>query len=463
MKENGVKKLLFEINKNKKHFDFLKELKNDDDFLTRIKEKCRKISLKEKKISPIELQKIYERLNPSKEFENNWKLLSKREINEIPNILFYSVGKTPRLINHKKALYSYLEYACEIKKYFAIRRMFILILVKGDSEKIDKYLLLKVVFNALKGSSKKSIEEFCREIERLNLYKKDGLNLLYKEIKEKGMENIDDILKTIRIEKTNFSDNLGKEFIEVVFNQYQRSTVSHDGLKNIMKLLKELECDKSGYPWRITIVESLFKPYEKININCSNSQKIIESYIDKVIGDPRRNPHNWEELEEEKKTYLKWQIDKTFKSFIKIINHITSDQEYTSETWEKRKKIHSKMYEKGLINDAFLILGSSVKKDAEQRFLDDSKLAIGEMSQDSRKAALIMKIQGFTILEYSHEGAMRIWEDVEDAPIIQVDKIYDPQLDLRKKTRRNKIIHDSGGSWIYKFEDFLKDEFGISL
>ena len=89
----------------------------------------------------------------------------------------------------------------------------------------------------------------------------------------------------------------------------------------------------------------------------------------------------------------------------------------------KREELWKKIFKKGAISEACLILGLSVARVASGltenneglRYLSWSNLENAGHDQ----SVLLMKIRGetnITVAEWSHNGAFRLWADSEKAP-----------------------------------------------
>ena len=408
-----------------------------------------------------DIKGIYEAILEEQGFTKDWENVDSKILRKVHYVLNYSSEPDgPRLIDFYESLEFLLVYLGRLKKYSLIKYLVIEIFKSFSISSNLRARLLSKGLEGLKARDKGSIKEFVNNVESLNLFEPKGLTNLFDALIGLSDDRGELLLISVCLDKNSFVGHLGKLFSLVLVERLE-SISSFQDHKEIIRLLKLLNYN-SGHEQRNVIVKGLLLPFQKERPG-QDSQREIISYIDLVLGDPRRNSHNWFELEEARAIYLKWQIGKVLDLFFKIIDASTSNDDHSAETWQKRRTIHMRLYELDLFDDAFLILGARSEK-FKNKFIAEDDLPTGRMAQEPDNAALLLKVRGYTILEFSIGGAMRIWGSEERAPEIMTHKEYSISGDLKIECKRPKISHDAHGAWVSKFlNGFIWKELGEKI
>ena len=140
----------------------------------------------------------------------------------------------------------------------------------------------------------------------------------------------------------------------------------------------------------------------------------------------------------------------------------------------EREKLWKKIFKKGAISEACLILGWSVAHVAREltennedlRYLSWSNLENAGHDQ----SVLLMKIRGetnITVAEWSHNGAFRLWADSEKAPKLY-QKEYKGLPELQKD--KHELMHNSdqkqahiGSRWVYKIQKMIEQYTNVDI
>ena len=188
-------------------------------------------------------------------------------------------------------------------------------------------------------------------------------------------------------------------------------------------------------------------------------KKAIEGFTNNYLGDPRANPR-WRGVKDEiVQVVVRWKVGVTLEAFFALLDHVAHTDSTHDRHWQARKEFWQGYLDRGKITAAWVVLGKTYLND--RKFLNADNLKFGEFSAQvgikRSHCAIIMQISGHTITEWSHVGALRIWEgDDKRAPQLYQD-IYHPD-DLR-----NLKTHEDGYiphhiNWQQRAQDILESE-----
>ena len=188
--------------------------------------------------------------------------------------------------------------------------------------------------------------------------------------------------------------------------------------------------------------------------------KSILKVIDRNFLDPTAHEISWPEVrpelggEEMRKqcinTVKKWRVFKSINFFFDIIEKTVEKK--NAHQFPQRRKFWLGYFDKGLVDDACIILGSSarveiqkiVQVNEEYNSLAWSKLTGGTIDQCS----LLLDMGKVTVMEFSHNGACRVWDNNQNLDIPKLHKSKYSTVELRADCPDNQKFHHTGsGRW----------------
>lgn len=185
-----------------------------------------------------------------------------------------------------------------------------------------------------------------------------------------------------------------------------------------------------------------------------NIKDVIKKFLLARIGDPRLHPGAWQSINPRAtEVFLKWLAGDTLLQFFDLLSK-TAD-----EIWEYRKKFWMAYYNKGAIGDAWFALGRDAEAFGRQLKTRHPELSFGELvGAAANQSVLLMRLGGFVIVEWSHNGKCRFWDETDRrAPMLYL-KSYQA-LQLKDICRFEQIHHHSlNGTWQRQVASFLRHE-----
>lgn len=189
----------------------------------------------------------------------------------------------------------------------------------------------------------------------------------------------------------------------------------------------------------------------------------LKDYITRVLLAVLRDPrlHPWPQVHERaKQVFIRWLIGETIEEFFRLIDRSAEPK------WVYRRKFWMAYYRRGYISDVWVVLGPEARDEA-QRMGQTLRLPSGSYGMLSganrRQSALLLRIGSLTIMEWSHDGACRIWRDPRLAPPLY-QRVYDRE-DLMNRNYDKRILHHSSQDygWQRKLADYIRDQTGITV
>ncbi len=205
--------------------------------------------------------------------------------------------------------------------------------------------------------------------------------------------------------------------------------------------------------------ESLLKPF--INTDPSSELKdLIRNRLLRHFKDPRFKGNHWPNVQDNlRRVMTRWLVEIALEDFFNLLD----DTAYQFH-WEYRRAFWSAYLRKGLIEDAWVVLGRSAKLQAK-RYRGEQNLEYGKLiGGTASHSVLLLKIRNLIISEWSHNGACRIFlSDNSWAP-----KFY------RDEYSTNRLINDNAdgyfahrqsesGKWQYSIASYVRDHTGIMI
>lgn len=189
---------------------------------------------------------------------------------------------------------------------------------------------------------------------------------------------------------------------------------------------------------------ALLLPFAEESPTGSASLEMVCTWFVQRFGDPRFPAHDrrWRDvLPEAKNVICGWLVRKTFDQFFELISHTAYDYH-----WRYRKAFWMAYTQRNMVQEAFVVLGRSAR--IILRHIPEADLPNGELlGAEANHSVLLMRIEGTTVAEWSHNGKCRIWRRGNlDAPELYHAKYY--RDDLREDRDFAQVHYGSReGRW----------------
>lgn len=179
-------------------------------------------------------------------------------------------------------------------------------------------------------------------------------------------------------------------------------------------------------------------------------KKLLLTQLVEVFGDPRNQRADFWALvgPAYKRVLVRWLAGESMDALLSVITNSTANH-----MWPPRHAFWKGLYDRGLIDEAWVALSSSAYHDAGsmfQRTQNHIYTMSGKQVAKSRKdtCLLIMRIGRFTIVEGSHDYRIHVFQSSDPA----APQFYEDEYDAEEMTlplhHRNTRIHDQYGQWM---------------
>lgn len=218
---------------------------------------------------------------------------------------------------------------------------------------------------------------------------------------------------------------------------------------------------------RARLADALLLPFVTNNPPKSIQNKLQHFLLD-ALGDPRLGSGQWHGVDPSAKAVLlRWLVHTTLKDFFKIVSDASQHDANADRMWPYRNAFWTAYLNKGVIENAWVVLGSEVRRTARTRLNQIDRGSYAELmsgggAQPSH-AVLIMQIGDLVITEWSHTGKYRIWHlDSPNAPPFY-RRSYSRRRLIREPELDGSHNHAEGGSWQRRLAEEIRDRTGITV
>jgi hypothetical protein len=134
-------------------------------------------------------------------------------------------------------------------------------------------------------------------------------------------------------------------------------------------------------------------------------QRQVQDFLIEQLGNPQLRPGRWVGAEREAALIRRWLARASLKVFFGLIADYALDTQ-----WTYREAFWSACLRKGVIDDAWLVLGANVHASARaRRGLGGAFAKLDRAGASSDQSVLLLRIGPLLIAEWSHNGSMRAW------------------------------------------------------
>jgi hypothetical protein len=217
---------------------------------------------------------------------------------------------------------------------------------------------------------------------------------------------------------------------------------------------------------RTQFASTLLLPFE-INNPPRDIQELLQKFFLQQFGDPRTEPARWVGVPDNVRAVLRrWLVAETFEDFFRIVNLSQQLDPDADRQWKYRRAFWRAYFNKGVISDAWLVLGPDIQRVAASYLQIDPGMHATLKRGGGVRAShsvLILKIGNYMMTEWSHMGMWRMWNETsKSCPVL-----------YRKNYRRDDLvtnpvaqtIHSSprSASWQTKVAKTIRERTGINV
>jgi len=160
---------------------------------------------------------------------------------------------------------------------------------------------------------------------------------------------------------------------------------------------------------RPNLIEALLRPFQQQNINKAIRDAFLKVVLT-LLGDPRLKPGNWAFVPSPLREIVqRWLTEQSLRQFLDIVDRTADDN-----MWPYRRAFWEGVYEKGMIDEAWVALGADGKRLARSFFGSGAEFATlesGRRQIQPGQAVLLLRIGNGVVADWSHNGKCNIWSD----------------------------------------------------
>lgn len=220
---------------------------------------------------------------------------------------------------------------------------------------------------------------------------------------------------------------------------------------------------------RPKLAEALLLPWTNSASPTVEVQEAIFTFLLAHLKDPRIHRGNWHGINEAAVAVMRrWLARETLEEFFELIDQFALD-----DHWRYRRAFWMAYYKKGVLDDAWMVLGTRAHEAARTTF--DKNLGYGRLRPGSGAQAnhsvLIVRIGNLVFAEWTHNGKCRAWQRSDTkAPRLdgsQYDRtdLMQDSLQIDKRYSEPGISHINGeaGYWQEILAEFIYRRTNIRL
>jgi len=181
----------------------------------------------------------------------------------------------------------------------------------------------------------------------------------------------------------------------------------------------------------------------------------VRAFLQRHLGNPNISRGRWGGVPEaSRKVFLRWLAEDALAAFFEILDRTALDRQ-----WRERKAFWEDYLNENLISDAWLALGPTAGALANRVLKLPNGSCAALEGAASNQSVLIMRIRNITIVEWSHQGAARMWLDGHPS----VPKLYEPTYtaDRLRSPADIRIVHHVNLEWRGRTASWIKKQTGL--
>lgn len=263
----------------------------------------------------------------------------------------------------------------------------------------------------------------------------------------------------------------GSAIFAAALTRMDEASAKLEYVRRVFEWNKQLPASVVKSDLRVRFADALLKPWAQARASDEMKALLLNFFL-REYRDPRiekAREFYWEGVSDRAiSVVLNWLAGDALRDFMAIL------QSTADEIWRFRQKFWMAYYDRGLIDEAWLVLGQGAAMQA--RRLKDAKkpMYYGELRGASfDQSVLLLKIGDLIFTEWSHNGSLRAYRETDKA----APKLYRPSYHAADlKVAESLDFHDGlnmkpqlshmnseGGHWQRKARDFIRRHVGVTL
>lgn len=266
------------------------------------------------------------------------------------------------------------------------------------------------------------------------------------------------------LSKTGYAEAIGVELLSHLSNSPNSEmvrSVQHYHLDD-----KQLRFDK-----RVQVIEAMLSPWLKGKTSLNEDvRKSVQEWLLVRFHDPRLPVHDrsgWSGVNEEsKKVMFRWLVGESLDQFFAII-----DQMALEHQWKYRKAFWKAYHDKGMLDEAWVALGTDAKFYAKRIFGNNLSAAELDGGAQANQSVLIVRINDLILADWSHNGKCRAWK-IGDKWCPETYKmkyngfaLKSLSMQIVQTHQQDGISHQGSDSYLWqrRLSEFIYDQTGIRI
>ena len=398
--------------------------------------------------------------------------LNKKVFKKIPMVLPLSFENSDPLLDVHNFLKKYLDTLSTQNDSRSARKLFKSVLRNFDKFKDGD---LKQIFKTIRPLIIKSNNPLCKKLasihKKYDIISPDIVQIITDQIlRPSPQESDSDIINSAflnlkispSLQEGGLGASVGKKLLRLNLKNMKKKKKKKK-LSTLDRTLEYFVKDKDDKKLRLNylhdeILEYLLSCFIEKDPPDEIKQKLA-SFIDDYFGDPRGNSR-WNTVKDEiRRIPIRWKVGVTLDLFFKLLADMADKDETHKRHWKRRKDFWETLLKQGEIHEAWIVLGRGYSSNIINQYLTEevNYATFSSSSGDRNHCAILLKIRGYTIAEWSHNGATRIYEAGDQRAPRFYEQTYRPdKLKTLKQHEDGWIRH--GPLW----KDKVEEELGLS-
>ena len=411
---------------------------------------------------PHDLRDIYSRLRTAWE-ARDLSSVSRRDLRMAPWVFFYPENSPGDWLGAQMEFVRTYQRVTEggrnSRPSAALLREF---LRAGKPEHPSFESIRILLRSRLKDSTSTSITRWRERCERFGYLLPENESHLVNKWQASGLP-VDDFLAEAGLSPGLERSELVYRAIELILDQ------THGGLKkgevNEETLKRSLQWAQTGNELRVNrlrlkIAHAFLEPFVDSR-PLSEIGTLLRSFFLTCFGDPRLvGTAGWARVPEpQRQVLMRLLVELALKDFFALLDKTALDKH-----WLYRKRFWTAYLDKGVIDDAWIVLGREARSMAQRRLGADTVLSTAQLEGagvEPNHSVLLMRIGSITVAEWSHNGKCRFWLGSNPrAPKLYQRKYEGPQL----RAKANLAVVHAGsenGTWQKKIASWVSEKTGL--
>jgi hypothetical protein len=410
----------------------------------------------ERKPPPFQLDAIVHSVRDAWHSQKSLAALSNRELRWLPHIIFHPEAKRDAwLANDAEFMVAALVRMRERAR--AVRGL-LRNLIRLWPKELAAAAQIQSVLNAeLRAATTPRLQEWRRRVEKYGLLSLDG------------PRKFADLLRAEPGQRTQLIEDAGlvgdlahSAFLVEVIRHLANRLGEHlrGGRYQVLDSYLDLLAPDGQLTFKADapyVAEALLEPFVTVTPPASTQDR-IRAFLLTHIQDPRLTQSGWTRVKPTARdVMLRWMVSASLEDFFALIARRAQE-----EQWRYRQAFWSAYLKRESITRAWVVLGENAEREALRRWRD-AVPAHGQLSGgDPDHCVLMLQIGSLTIVEWSHNGACRVWlqDNKHNPPFYELQ--YSRDRLLLNPARLQKHHGNVHYTWQQQLAEFIRDETGIS-